>query len=797
MLRFAYGAIIIALVFCASSAFAESPDCKSERGSAEVCFTSGEMRVDQGAGGWVSPIRPLTKIDLAKDKVPIGKGYPSPVRTYEGNLLYRHFDDTGNTYDIVEFDPVLRRSTVLVKGRNNPGIIAMNPEYMVLNGSGHPPSTPVEVIKRSTGQVVKQLRLGDPVYAGYIENKQLIVLQSISSYFEEKGLRFTRFQLPSLKVLGVVSISGNRLLSVGDEGLVALGYREGGPQLIFYNRSLEELGHINIPPPVMKLNASCEPAGFKREGDLAVISANCGEILVLNLGKFAVERVLPRYANFYSLALRNGLIYTTTDRQEGVVVFEAASGKELGRLPVSATNILLKQDVLLAMGQYVTGSNEWPVNLYKIDDQILRNGMWREQSVLSACMEAGKILDQTEDLYAASDLCRKSGIDALLEGQEAVSAKLRPLAIDYASWLTKTLHRYGDGLRWLSKLNAGPERANDVRDASFKKEFFERPKAIGIDSKQIQGEFSTAVSRGHARLPSLKFDLGKRTDGGDLYFFPRYVYQPIWGCYQKDEGVKLQVYERATFKFLKEIKIQPCDEMQQDTVLSVSEDEGNVYVRTTFRYEDKKRNNYFVVSKKDWVILYAKVFDSSLDKFPVIQGVNDGDLNEHQASVETNSFLVKQQYKGEGSGFLHSFYRKGTTQAAEPFVTFTVNEGGFSSPEIMPVPNSDRVIVVRGADGNGGRPFQYFDPIKSETKTFAVFPSPHGWMIDRSGFYVHDGSNIFVFDLVQFSLREVWPCTMRSNCDEDESRISDLYVNDGELIIRTEAGTSYLVPVGK
>ena len=741
-----------------------------------------------------APIEPLSKIEIAeKTFAPIGKGYPTIIRQLDGILLYQHYDDTGNTKDIVELDFVTGKSRVLIPGRRDPGLIAVSPQYFVLTVAGHPPSFPTEVIDRTSGQTVKKLRLGEPTFGSFTDGKQLHLLQGQSGYGEESALKITRLELPSMKVLGTSSIFGSRLISTDYGLLVVLGYRSGRPQLIFYDYLLKERGRVEIPPPQEKRNLSCQPGNFRREGDIAVIVANCGEIHVINMKIFAIEKTIPRHANFYSLVLRNGLIYTTSGKQDGIVVFDTRNGRELGRIPIRGTHLFTNRDRLLVVGNYTPYEAEkWPVSVYRIDDRPLKSGSWRIQSVRRSCADAQRVLASTSDLYRAIELCNQGGIDALLLGADAIPADLTGVAIEYASWLTRTLHLYDLGLKALEKLGSIGARADDAYEATVKKATFSPPAGVVSGAVQSRGEFSKALARGLQRKPRMQFKLHDRLNASQIYFYDDYVYEPRWSCYNENDGVYVDIYERKTFKLTHALKVLPCDNEQEDNVFTIAADQSRLYVRTTFKYDDSTRKDYFVFAKSGWRQVAAKVFTPGADAFPLVKGINDRDIEEGEKTKETKSFVVKRDYKPPK--FIYHFHKKGAVDNAKPVASFTVSSKSASYPDLVVIPGSDRIVLLGETDDNSRRPLVYFDPVRGISRTFAMLPKLGAWAIDESGFYVSNGSDILVFDLNTFSLREVWPRTLRDNWQENDSSISGLYVHRKDLIVRTDGGTTYLFP---
>lgn len=737
-----------------------------------------------------SHAEPLTKVEiLGKTSVPIGKGYPEIISQLNGNLLYRHYDDTGNTKDIVELNFLTGDSRALVQGRRDPRLIAINSRYIVLHVPGNPPSFPIEVIERSTDNIAKRLRLGEPILAAFIEGQQLVALQSTTGYGEGSALSFTLFELPSLKVLRVKSIPGIRLISM-EHGLVVQGYQKGRPQLIFYDRQLQERGRLDLPPPQAQLTYSCGLGPLRLEGDVAALVANCGEIHVINMKTFSIERTIPRYANFYSVVLRNGLIYTASENRDGIVVFDAASGRELGRIPIRGGSLYASKNMLLVAGRYERYEEiKWPMSVYEIHDQALRSGSWRMQSILQACSEARRKFGASGDIYEAAELCGRSGIDSMLRDEKNVSDELRGLAIDYAIWLTKTLDRYDDGRELLEKLGEGKTHAIEIYEANLKKSLFKERVERFPEALQERGDFSRALARGLKRPPPMRFDL----PDGQLYFFDDFVYMPRESCGDEKDGVYVNIYDRKTFKSLRSVKILGCSDDHEDSIRSVSADKDKLYVRTE-QYEGKATSHhYFVFRKSDWAQVVAKAYSPDTDAFPLIQGVNDRDSQGYGAPKETRSLVMKQDYRPPR--FIYSFYRRESGNDASPVATFVIDSDGASTPDLISVPGSDSIIFRGKVDDRKRFPLGYFDPLSKSSKTFASLSELGAWAADKTSIYLSSGSEVLVFDPDTFVLREVLPHTLRGTLGSQDEAITGLYIHGKDLIVRTKSSASYLFPL--
>ena len=120
---------------------------------------------------------PLVKTDtLEKLTAPVGKGFPEDIRQINGNLVYSHYDDNGNTRSIVDFDFTTGRWSNLVQEKKDPKLIAQNSKYIVFH-TPHSASFPIEVVDRKTGVHLSQIKLSRGVQNAFIEGDRLLLFQ--------------------------------------------------------------------------------------------------------------------------------------------------------------------------------------------------------------------------------------------------------------------------------------------------------------------------------------------------------------------------------------------------------------------------------------------------------------------------------------------------------------------------------------------------------------------------------------------------------------------------------------------
>jgi hypothetical protein len=255
------------------------------------------------------------------------------------------------------------------------------------------------------------------------------------------------------------------------------------------------------------------------------------------------------------------------------------------------------------------------------------------------------------------------------------------------------------------------------------------------------------------------------------------------------------------------LKVRDCDEEQQDNIESVRADKNKLYVMTGFRYPDEARTNYFVFDKSSWKAVTEKVFSGGSDAFP--QADNERIFPTQYSSSEgefaTKSYRVRREYKTDSypDSTNYIFYKNDKTgNSGAGVATFPMQGTSNSTP--IPVPNKDDVIFIGNPDDIGRLSLIHFDPVTSNSVTFAVLPTIAAWAIDINNIYVSNGVDILIFDLANFALKSVMPRifwndgnesrpasgTLAATILSNERAITNIYIDQGKMIVRTLYGTS-------
>ena len=423
------------------------------------------------------------------------------------------------------------------------------------------------------------------------------------------------------------------------------------------------------------------------------------------------------------------------------------------------------------------------------------------------------------DIYEAVRLCGNSGINEVIKGGN-IPADILPHAVNYATWLSQTLHRYNESLIIFDKLrklgaNVNPEAVNE---AIIKKQVFDPAIDLKTLNTNSSGTFAKAIKLGLNQKPTKTIQLPKLE--GQLNFIDKNIYAPRWGCSPNPDrgGVGIEVYNRDTFDHITWLKVYDCDDEQQDNIEAISADQSKLYVRTGFRYPDETRTNYFVFDKSSWKAVTKKVFSSSTDAFPQIatEKKYPAQYSGQEDDITTKSYRVHREYMTSSSpGSTKYIFNKNNlgTNASDNTPSFVMQ--GTSSSTPIAIPNKDEVIFIGNPDDIGRLSLIRFDPVTSQSVTFAILPTIAAWAIDDKNFYVSNGVDIMTFNLANLALTKVMPRVFQSeesvfNADSaqhqptsgapaaapayrhssNEIRITNIYLDQGRMIVRTLYGTS-------
>lgn len=734
--------------------------------------------------------QPLANINKSAN-APVGQGYPQDIRQIDGDLVYSHYDNTGNGRDIVNFDFTSGRWFKWVEGKRDPILIAQDSRYIVYH-TPHSASFPIEVVERKSGNSLSKIRLKTPVGKAFIDGNRLVLFQGANS-------DAVALELPSLKPIqeipflstSVLAIKGNRIY--GATGSFEVSIYE------FNGNRFNTIGNIQVPEPSTNLNLRCQSSFVLGENERALLIANCGDIHIVNLKTLSIERSIPRFANFYSIALYKELIFATTEKQNGIIVFDMDSANEVARFPIPASYLFIKGDVLLAAEAAVNRqkNSNWPMQAYKINADLILSGEWKYRSIIEACSRANQMIQNGGDIYEAIRICGDSGINATINSGN-IPADILPHAINYATWLSQSLHRYDESVALFDKLReSGATLESAVsKEATLKKNVFGSVVGLKDFKPDSSSQFSKALMIGMSQKPVDAVQLPPLDS--DLEFLGEYVYANSWDCYPvAGQGVGIEVFDRNTLKHLRRLSIRECDEEQQDTVGSIVDDKGKLHVLTGSRYPEDERTNYFVYDKNTWQLAKEGIYSESNSdiKFPA------EDENQEEA-LSTKSYQIRREYQTSTAvgGAKYIFSKKRSDDIPEEIVASFTMQGTTTSTPVTN-PNRDDVIFFGNPDDLGRISIVRFDPVTSRSVTLAILPAIAAWASDDSSLYISNGVDIMIFDLSDLTLKSLMPRIFWTGSDglrsvwpagneNDKMKITKIYLDRNRMIVRTLYGVS-------
>ncbi len=740
--------------------------------------------------------KPFNELDtLEKNPLDVGQGFPENIQQIGGNLVFSSFDKNGNTRSIFNLDFTTGKKSYFVQGRKDPLLIAVDSKYIVIH-TPHSASFPIEVIDRGTGKSVKQIRLHEGIVDAFISGDRLYLVQGMD---EKSNQKIAIFDLPNLANFHETTIPGQIIKSSLENRIFTVHYQGEQKIVIVFDHQLNELGRITLPPQSLGTNRNCQPGDLHLDGDHLVLVSNCGEITVANLKTFKIENVISRHSEMYSIAMHKGLIFTTTENKNGVVVFDVSNGHEMARLPIFASSIFINGDILLAAGDPISTGNSgtWPMQTYKLNDESIRSGKYRNQAVIESCTQAEKILEASSDIYQAVKICEQSGINGVVDSGN-VPNNLIPIAIKFAGWLGQTLDRFDDSLILFDKLSKlGIQIDPDSRhEPLIKAAVISNNPDVKILQLVENKPFDKAVKIGLQAKPIKLIDLPPLQ--GDLYFSEKYIYAEKWDCYPtKGGGDLIQIFDRKSLEKTTTLKITECDDEQQDALKSLSIVDDKLIVDSQFRYPDAQRRSQFVFELTTWQPISDAVIPETdisgnapnkIVKYPVEYVSEEGRFS-------TKSYDgIRTWITSSSPGITqYVFYKKGNSEQPSAKVA-EFSMAGTSSSTAIPIPNRDDLIFMGQPDDLGHISLLYFDPIQNKKITFAVLPKIVNWAVNDYVFCVSNGIGVFIFNVRNLKLIEVIPKVFEDN---SKGEINGLYVDDGRLIVRSLYGSAAVFGIQK
>lgn len=521
------------------------------------------------------------------------KGLQGAARLQNGVVVFSHYDESSDAHNAVLLNPADGSFRNAVAGVPGARFVAEDDRYLVFS-ERNADADALAVLDKRSGAKVASIPLRQSLQWGHIHKDRLIVLQGGGAY----NIKVTAqaYALPSLKPQKSAEIIGGNETAVWGNKIVSIGTRLG-----IYGSDLREIAVVDMPPRDADTRGTCIAAPLRISGDKAVIAANCGQLIVVDLPSARVERVIRAGASSQFFDIADGLIFTASQdgKEREVRVIELSTGLELARLPIDTDFLATRDNRLLGMKKGEKFGDPVQFTLYEVDFASIKSETSRLARVKNACEAAERSLSRDGDLHGAIEVCEKSGIKGFTDS-ERVAPELMSVAGTYAIWLTRTLSRYSEGIALLERLVS--EQPNEKLAAELAAG---RRKAGYLDapSKNIappEGEEPAGVRR-------ITFESGGFADS--VAFEGSRVYMARWLCAGKkagEPGVVLDVLDRATFQMIKRIDIAACDFGQQDSITTIALVPGYVVLGLTHRFPREGRPNAVAIDMKSLEVTAKK-----------------------------------------------------------------------------------------------------------------------------------------------------------------------------------------------
>lgn len=513
------------------------------------------------------------------------KDFDGPVRIDAGRALFSHFNQSGNSHNIVAMNIDDGSARNLVEGVFEGNFVAEDARYLVYSSVGFT-ANPLVVIDKGTNQRVASVRLQrSHIPWGHITGDRLLIAQGGVSH--NGKLTMLVYSLPDLKFERSTEITGGygHNIAVWGDKIVSVDH-----QLGIYDLDLREIAVVDLPKSAPDLRVSCGSGPLRISGNKAVIGASCSNLVIVDLPSARIERIIPDAAPTQSLSIADGLIFALERGGQTplVRVIELSSGRELSRFRIDAIEIALHGKSLLAM-KYKNFLTPARFTLYEVDFAQIRSEPSRIARTLSGCRAARQTLELQRDLHGALDACERAGIRAYIE-EAWLSPDLRTALQNYAQWLTASFSRYAEGSMILGRLQ---RTAPDIWIES--QIAMARRKAMHLDLPPENVPPSSLPEPQGVKRVSVDFGMNPdlaRFEGDRLHVARR-------DCDgTPSNGVTLDVLDRQSFHAIKRIAIADCDDDQQDSINAIGFVPGYIVLGLTYLDDEVGRPTFAVVDAR-------------------------------------------------------------------------------------------------------------------------------------------------------------------------------------------------------
>ena len=509
------------------------------------------------------------------------------VRLYNGHVLFSHYDQSGNAHNAVLIDPLDGSSRLLVEGVQGAKFVAEDAKYLVYSSHGST-ANPLIVRDKRSGSTVASIRLRNDIQWGHIDDDRLILVQSGLSH-NTKATALV-YRLPGLRFQRSTEIVGGNETVLWKDKLVSIGYRLG-----IYDLELREIAIVDMPPRDPSSRNVCGGGPLRIFGDKAVVGANCGQLVVVDLPSARIDRIIRMDSLFQSFDIADGLIFTVDPDGKGrdVRVIELSSGRELARIAIDTNFVAMRGNHLLGMKREGF-STPVQFTLYEIDFAHIRSETFRVAKTKQGCRAAEQLLGRSGDLHAAIEACEGSGIKGFT-GVTHVTPELLDVVGLYAIWLARTNSRYNEGIELLERINViHPEEkfAIELGRGRQKARYLDPPTKDARPTPRSE----------HGGVERVPFEFGTFSDL--IHFDGSRTYVARWACGQTgDPGVTLDVLDRKTFRAIKRVVVAKCDNEQQDAITAIGVVPGYIVLGLEYRYPEEGRPTVVVVDAESLEVI--------------------------------------------------------------------------------------------------------------------------------------------------------------------------------------------------
>lgn len=745
------------------------------------------------------------------------KHFDGRVRIDAGRAVFHHYDQSGNSHNIVAVNIADGSVRNLAEGVHGGTFVAEDARYLVYSSEGAN-ANPLVVFDKRANKRVATVRLQQPISWGHIAGDRLFLAQSGMSHNSKATILL--YRLPALKLERSTEITGGNDTALWGDKIVSIGYRLG-----IYDLDLREIAVVDMPKPDPNLRSNCGGGPLRISGDKAVVGANCAQLAVVDLLSARIERIITTASFFQSFAIAEGLLFTVDPdgKAPDVRVIELSSGRELARIGIDASFLAMQGKSLLAMKRK-DFSTPVRFTLYEVDFASIRSETLRIARTVSGCRAAEQALERQGDLHAALETCEKAGIGGYVEGTD-LSPELRETVEKYARWLTLSLSRYAEGIAILERLQrAKPEPGIESRVAMAKRKalYLDLPSKEARPSRQPEPKGVTRVPIDFGAFPEmLQFE-------GDRIYIAR------WSCmYSNDPGVTLEVLDRKTFRRIKRVAVAPCDDSQQDSITAIGVVPGYIVLGLAYRYEEADRPTVAVVDARSIEVIkkgFVKQEIAGLNQWKgrLLACARASDQPHHRFDPASARFIAASEDEARAcangdpvplTARQASASASDSVPAAEtphyrafavtkwPLSTYCITQkGGGATRDVklaerqyaqaLAVPDRD-ALVLRYASGQRMR-FAYFD-IEAQTDVvlFELNPltRPVAATVWTRYLFVTLGRDLLVYDLdrrtvVGYEKELIREGFLNNCCGVDRDGIVRLVLDEGRLLAMTFDGSN-------